>query len=51
MAKNIKSYSPEFKIKIALEAIKNDKTLNQIASEHAIPASLICDWKKKLQEA
>lgn len=41
-----KSYNSKFKFKVALEAIKNEKTINQIASEYEVSKSLVCDWKK-----
>jgi putative transposase len=43
-----KSYSAEFKSKVALEAIKEQKTLNEIASEYGVYPSQICTWKKEL---
>ena len=48
MNKKYKSYKPEFKLKVALEALKNEKTTNQIASDYEISKSLVCDWKKCL---
>ena len=37
-----------FKKKIALEALREDKTLNQLASEHGIHPIQIGKWKKEL---
>jgi len=48
MKKKYKSYKPEFKLKVALEAVKNEKTTNQIASYYEISKALVCDWKKCL---
>jgi len=42
--------SAAFKKKIALEALREDKTLNQLASEHSIHPLQICKWKKELIE-
>ncbi|MGL5950180.1 MAG: transposase [Cetobacterium sp.] len=39
-----KSYSPEFKFSIVLEALKERKTLQEIASEHGIAPSQISRW-------
>ena len=45
------SYSKEFKTKVAIEALKGQKTVNEIASEHGIHVSQINSWKKRLLEA
>lgn len=39
-----KSYSPEFKFSVVLEALKERKTLQEIASEHGIAPSQISRW-------
>ena len=43
-----KRYTKEFKAKVALEAIKGQKTVNEIASEFGIHSSQINDWKRQL---
>ena len=43
-----KRYSKEFKAKVALEAIKGQKTANEIASEYEVHISQINTWKKQL---
>lgn len=48
MGKTPRNHSAAFKLKIALEALKEDKSINQIASQYEISASLVCDWKKQL---
>ncbi len=48
MPKQRRRYSPEFKAKVALEAIKNQKTINEIASEHGIHPNLVSTWKQEL---
>jgi transposase len=48
MARKYKYHTAEFKLKIALEAAKNEKTVNQIASEHAITPAQVMEWKKLL---
>jgi putative transposase len=40
----------EFKFKIALEAIKGEKQLSQIASEYNVHPNQISQWKKQLLE-
>lgn len=43
-----KTYSPSVKLKIAIEAIKNDKTVSQICQEYSVVNSQVYKWKKKL---
>jgi len=43
-----KRYSAEFKFKVALEAAKGTKTLNELASEYGLHASQISEWKSHL---
>ena len=45
-----KHYSADFKAKVALEAIKGQKTLNELATEYGIHPNLVTTWKKQLQE-
>jgi len=45
-----KRHSAQFKFKIALEAIKNDQTINQLASEHGLHPTQISQWKRQLLE-
>jgi transposase-like protein len=48
--KKRKSYSNEYKARIALEAIKGEKTINEIASEYKVHSNMITKWKKHLLE-
>jgi transposase-like protein len=43
-----KRYSAELKAKVALEAIKCQKTTNEIAAEYNIHPSQISQWKKQV---
>jgi len=43
-------FDGKFKGKVALEAIKGEKTLSQIASDYKIHVSQIRQWKKRLLE-
>lgn len=43
-------HSKEFKAKVALEALKGQKTLNELASEYGVHAVQIAQWKKQAQE-
>ncbi len=51
MIKGIKKYhSDAFKLKVALTAIKNDKTVAELCSELGVAAGQIYAWKKQLEE-
>lgn len=40
--------TPAFKKKVALEALREDKTLGQLASQHGVHPVQISKWKKGL---
>lgn len=50
MKKQRKNYSSEFKVKVALEAIKGHKTLNEIASQFEVHPNQVTQWKKQALE-
>jgi putative transposase len=41
-------YSADFKAKLALEVIKGDRTLNEIASDAQVHPNLLMQWKRQL---
>lgn len=43
-----KQHSAEFKAKVALEAIKGLKTVNELASEYGVHPTQIHQWKKQV---
>ena len=43
-----KRYSAEFKAKVALEAIKEQKTLSELAQKYSVHPNQIAQWKKQL---
>jgi len=45
-----KRYSNEYKLKVAIAAIKGDKTVAQLSSEFGIMSSQIYAWKQQLLE-
>jgi putative transposase len=45
-----KRHSAEVKAKVALEAIKGHKTVNEIASEYGVHSTQIAQWKKQALE-
>ncbi len=48
MAGKRKSHTAAFKAQVALAALKQDKTVNELASQHGIHPTLIHAWKKQL---
>ena len=51
MKRKRRTFSDEFKAKVALEAIKGVKTINQIAAEFKVHPNQVADWKKRAIEA
>ena len=45
-----KTHTAEFKAKVALEAIRGEKTSSQIASQYQVHPAQISQWKKQLLE-
>ena len=43
-----KSFPPEFKAKVAIEALKGDRTVNEIAAEFEVHPTQVNNWKKQL---
>lgn len=43
-----KSYSAEFKAKVALELVKGNRTVNEIATEYDVHPTMIAKWKREL---
>jgi putative transposase len=41
-----KSYSPEFKKRVVLEILREEKTLAQLSSEYGVHPSQLKQWKK-----
>ena len=45
-----KRYKPEFKVKVALEALKAEQTVSELASRFGVHPTMIHQWKKALLE-
>jgi len=43
-----KSFSPEYKVKVALEAMKGIKSVSEIASAYSVHPTQIGFWKRQL---
>lgn len=46
-----RTFSREFKAKVALDALKEHKTLEQLSQEHELTQSQISTWKRMAKEA
>ena len=44
-----RNHSPDFKAKVALAAIKGDRTIAQLSDQYGIHVSQITAWKEQLQ--
>jgi transposase-like protein len=51
MKRQRKQYSAELKAKIAVEAVKGQRTIQEIASHYSIHPSQVTQWKKQLLES
>lgn len=48
MTQKRKQYTMQFKFKVALDAARGVKTVNQIASEYGLHPNQVSSWKKQL---
>ena len=48
MKRKRKQYSPEFKAKVALAALKNEETVAQLAARYEVHPTMIHTWKRNL---
>ena len=45
-----KKYSPVFKTKVALSAIREEGVLNELSARYGVNVNMICKWKKQALE-
>ena len=50
MTKKRNRYSAKFKAKVALEAIRNEKTAAELSAKYGVHPTMISNWKKTLLE-
>ena len=48
--KQRRQFSEQFKFKVALEAVKGLRTVNEIASDYDVHPNQVSTWKKRLLE-
>jgi transposase-like protein len=45
-----RSHTPQFKAKLAMEALKEERTVSEIAAEHQLNPNLVKRWRDELVE-
>jgi transposase-like protein len=46
-----KNHDKQFKAKVALEAVKEERTIVEIARQYDVHPNLVTNWKKQLMES
>jgi len=47
MTRQRRNFSADFKARVAVEALREQKTMNELASEFGVHPNLIREWKKQ----
>jgi transposase len=50
MSRKRRQFPPEFKAKVALEALREESTMSELAARYDVHPNLIANWKKKARE-
>lgn len=45
-----KTYPPKFKMAVAIDVVRGEKTLSQVAAEHGVSPSLAAEWRDELPD-
>jgi transposase-like protein len=48
MSKKRRRFSPDFKFRVALEAVKGERTMAELSSKYSVHPSQISHWKRQL---
>ena len=51
MSNKRRKYSPKFKAKVALAAIKNEETVSELAARFEVHPTMIHNWKRSLLDS
>jgi len=51
MTRKRRRHSEQFKFKVALEAVKGQQTISELASAYNVHPNQVSNWKKRLLEA
>ena len=46
-----KNYSKEFKARVAIEALRGEKTIQELSQIHGVHPNMITQWKKQLVDS
>jgi putative transposase len=46
-----KNYNKDFKARVAIEAIRGEKTIQELAQLHGVHPNMITQWKKQLLDS
>ena len=50
MSKTRRNHGSAFKAKVALEALKGEQTVAEIAAKHGLHPTLVTEWKRQLAD-
>ena len=48
MSKTRRNHSPQFKAKVAIEALAGEKTIHEIAAKHQVHPTQVTQWRRQL---
>ncbi len=51
MGQKRRRFAAEFKAKVALAALRGERTINQVAAQYEVHPHQVSAWKKQLEEA
>ena len=50
MSKIRRNHAPQFKAKVALEALAGEKTIHEIAAKHQVHPNQVTQWRRQLMD-